>query len=71
MIVYYKDYTIKQYLTIIWIYTFKMIKKDLNISLSAMKKFNHIFNKREKTTILDEALFFSFIYTSVPLDKLG
>ena len=47
-----------------------MIKEELKLSISAMRVFNHIFTKKEKKNILDEALYFANIYKKVHIDKL-
>ena len=47
-----------------------MIKEELKLSISAMRVFNHIFTKKEKKNILDEALYFANIYKKIHIDKL-
>ena len=46
-----------------------MIRNDIKLSISTMRKFNHLFKDKEKKRILDEALFFSNIYTAVCIEK--
>lgn len=46
-----------------------MIRTDIKLSISTMRKFNHIFKDKEKKKILDEALYFSNIYTTVCIEK--
>ncbi len=47
----------------------KMIKTDLKLSIGTMRKFNNIFKDKEKPKILNEALYFSNIYTTVAIEK--
>jgi hypothetical protein len=47
-----------------------MIKTDLKLSISAMRKFNHLFKDKEKKRILDEALYFSNIYKTICIEDL-
>ncbi len=46
-----------------------MIRNDLKLSVSIMRKFNNIFKDKEKTKILNEALYFANIYTTVTIEK--
>ena len=46
-----------------------MIRNDIKLSISTMRKFNHLFKDKEKTKILNEALYFSNIYTTVTIEK--
>ena len=47
-----------------------MIKDDIKLSMSAMRKFNNVFNDKQKRNILNEAIYFSNIYTTVSIEKL-
>ena len=47
-----------------------MIKEDIQMPISSMRKFNYIFNRKEKHIILDEALYFAKIYTTISIQKL-
>ena len=47
-----------------------MIKDDIKLSMSAMRKFNNVFNKSQKRNILNEALYFSNIYKAVCIEDL-
>jgi hypothetical protein len=42
-----------------------MIKHELDLPSKSMRVFNHIFNDKQKNKILDEALYFSNIYTTI------
>ena len=47
-----------------------MIKQELDLPLKSMRVFNHIFNDKQKNQILDEALYFSNIYTTISIERL-
>jgi hypothetical protein len=47
-----------------------MIRNDIKLSISAMRKFNNIFKNKEKNKILDEALYFSNIYKTICIEDL-
>lgn len=46
-----------------------MIRNDIKLSISTMRKFNNIFKDKEKKRILDEALYFSNVYKAVCIEK--
>jgi hypothetical protein len=47
-----------------------MIKQELELPLNSMRIFNHICNDKQQNKKLDEALYFSHIYTMISVEKL-